>query len=343
MGIKYLAKEAKYYKHLDGGIKRIGKKFAFAKTPLKKWVNSSSYNKIYSKLVKKKILKEKPYILHIENTNICNARCVMCPHVKMKRTKGIMSQKEFEKIIDNTLPYLPIRYVTITGFGEPLIDKGIIAKIEYLNKKYPKIKINIYTNASTLTKDLTEKLLKLKILKINFSINGTKSSYKKIMGLDYDKTVKNIVYFLRKKKELKKKFPLTNVSAMLIKDNKKDMKAFKRFWMDKTDSVMIYLPSDWAGEVDLGIVDQTPFKFKRWPCAILWRWISVDVKGDVLMCCRDYESKVTFGNLLKKNIKQIRGSGKFKELLKKQANYDFNTPICNKCNNCFDSSLDWWN
>jgi len=343
MDLKYLFKEARYYRHLDGGLWRIGVKYLFAKTPLRKIVNTCFYNFFYSKIVKLKIKRQKPYILHLENTNICNAKCIMCPHIKMKRKKEIMSQKDFEKIIENIAPYAPIKYVTITGFGEPLADKNIIEKIKYLNEKYPNYKISIYTNASLLTKELTEKLLRLKILKINFSINGTKKSYKRIMDLDYDSTVANIDYFLKRKKELGKKFPLTNVSAMLIKDNKNDMEDFKKYWMKKVDSVMIYLPSDWAGAVDVGVVDKVPFRFKRWPCSVLWKWVSIDVNGDLLMCCRDYESKIVFGNLKEQNLSEVLGSKKWKDLLKNQARYNFNTPICNKCDNCFDSSLDWWN
>jgi len=343
MDLKYLFKEAKYYQHLDGGLWRIGIKYLFAKTPLKKLVNTSIYNKIYGAIVKSKIKKQRPYILHIENTNICNAKCIMCPHVFMKRKNSVMSQKNFEKIIKNVAPYEKIKYVTITGFGEPLADKGVIEKIKWLNKNYPKYQVVFYTNASLLTKEITEELLKLDILKINFSINGTKNSYKKIMALDYDKTVENIMYFLKRKKEVGKKFPLTNVSSMLIKDNKGDMEEFKKFWMDKVDSVMIYLPSDWAGAVDVGVVDKIPFKFKRWPCPILWKWLSVDVEGNIIMCCRDYESKIVFGNLLKKNIREIREGKEWQELMQKQARFDYNTPICNKCDNCFDSSLDWWN
>jgi len=343
MGLGYLLKEAEYYKHLDGGLKRIGIKYLFAKTPLKKLVNTGIYNFIYSGLMKRKTKKFSPYMLHIENTNICNATCIMCPHVKMKRSKKIMSQADFEKIIENIAPFANIKYVAVTGFGEPLADKEIINKIKYLNKMHPEYQINIYTNASLMTEKISDELLKLNILKINFSINGSRNTYKKIMGLDYNKSVKNILYFLKKKKELGKKFPLTNVSAMLIKDNKEDINEFKKYWEQKVDSVMLYLPSDWVGSIDEGILDKVPFKEKRWACATLWRTISIDVKGNVIMCCRDYESKVVLGNLLKQNIKQIWESEKFKELLKKQANLDFCMPVCSRCNNVFDSSLDWWN
>lgn len=343
MNLGYLIKEARYYNKLGKGhFKRMLTKFLLAKTPLSKVVNTPFYSKFYAMKMKNRI-KNGPSVLQIENTNLCNAKCIMCPHVKMKRKQKIMTQKEFVKICRNVLPYEKIRTLTITGFGEPLIDREIFEKIEWINKNYPKIDIDIYTNASLLTKEYADKLLELKTHKINFSINGTEETYSKIMKLNYENTRQNILYFLRRKKELGKTYPLTNISLMILNENRKDIEKIINFWIDKANSVMSYAPSNWAGGLkELEIITKTPFRQKRWPCFALWNNITVDVEGNVVMCCRDYESRVKFGNLLRQNIKNIRNSEKFRNLMKKQLNFDFSTEICNKCDNSFDSSLDWW-
>jgi radical SAM protein with 4Fe4S-binding SPASM domain len=261
----------------------------------------------------------------------------------MKRKGRTMSQKEFEKICKNVMDYEKIKNITITGFGEPLIDKEIDKKIEWLNNNYPKVDIDIYTNASLLSQDVSEKLLRLKLHKINFSINGTEKSYNEIMGLNYDKTKENILYFLKKKKERGLNYPLTNISLMIIKENEKEIEEVVSFWKDKTDSIMTYMPSDWAGSLkSVSFVAKNPFKPKRWPCKVLWDSVTVDVDGNVIMCCRDYESVVKFGSLLKHNINEIRQSEKFRALRESQSKYDFSSQICSTCDNCFDSSLNWW-
>ena len=339
MSLKYLLKEAKYYKKVDGSLKRIFLKCLFAKTPLKKTVNSRLYSLIYSKMIGKKSSIIGPSILSIENTNICNAKCIMCPHSIMKRKQKVMKQKDFEKIVNKVMKEEKIKFVTITGFGEPLIDRGIGKKIEFVNKKYPDAKIIIFTNASLLTKELSEKLLKLKVFKINFSINSIKSEYKKIMGLDYDKTISNIDYFIKKKKDLKKDYPLVNVSLMVLNDNKRNIDEFLKQWQDKADSVMTYLPSDWAGALDHAII-KTQFKDKRWPCMALWKNITVDVEGRVIVCCRDYESISSLGNLLKEDYNKIKS--RIKALQERHLKGDYDYSVCAKCDNSFDSSLDWW-
>jgi len=344
MNTPYLIKEANYYKKLGKGhLKRMIIKYILAKTPASCIVNRYGYNKIYDNKIKNKLKSIRPTLLQIENTNFCNAKCVMCPHVIMKRKAKIMTQKEFIKICKNVLDYEPINLVTITGFGEPLIDKEIFKKIEWINKNYPKVDVDIYTNASLLTKDLGKILLGLKIHKINFSINGTEKTYKKIMGLDYKETKENIINFLQNKNKLKKKYPLTNISLMIVKENKEEINSVIKFWEKKADSIMVYVPSDWAGSYkSLSIISKNPFKNKRWPCYALFSSITVDVNGDVIMCCRDYESKIKFGNLLKKNIEEIRRGKNFQSLLKKHAEGNYKTPICFSCDNVFDSSLNWW-
>jgi radical SAM protein with 4Fe4S-binding SPASM domain len=344
MSLKHLFKEIIYYKRLDGGLKRIGTKFILAKTPLKKWVNTSLYNSIYENKIMKKTQKIEPVFLQIENTNICNANCIMCPHTSMKREKKIMSRKDFEKIVDNVLEKYPkIKTLIITGFGEPFVDKEIIEKINFVNKKYPNLQIDIYTNANLLDKKIIQDLFNTKLHKINFSVNGTRETYKKMMGLDYEKTLKNILEFLELKKKSGKKFPLVNISLMIMKENEKDVGEFQNFWLDKADSVMIYPPSNWTGKQKINFATSNPFKQKRWPCGALWQFITVDVDGNLIMCCRDYESVVKFGNLLEKNIEDIFDGKKFNELRKKQLEKNFDTLICKNCDNCFDSSLNWWN
>lgn len=339
MRVGYIIKEARYYRKITGFSRAI-KKFLLSQTPLSKLVNTAFYNKIYYGLVKSKSDKVEPSILQIENTNLCNAKCVMCPHTIMKRKRKIMKQKDFEKIVDNVIGGYCIKRITITGFGEPFIDKELVKKINYLNKNYPQLKIDLYTNASALTKKRTDELLKTRVDRITFSINGTKKNYKKIMGLNYDSTEKNVLYFMKKKAELKNPI-LTNLSLMILKENEKDVNEFVKFWSPLSDSVRVYAPSNWAGNVD--IIQTTPFKNnKQWPCGVLWTNITVDVDGNVIMCCRDYESRVKFGNLIKEDIKKIRNSDKFTKLLQKQLNFDFKTPVCITCDNSSDSSIEWW-
>ena len=56
---------------------------------------------IYNYLTFRKRI-EFPRKIQIEPTNICNARCVMCPLKDMKRKTGYMDFELYRKIIDET-------------------------------------------------------------------------------------------------------------------------------------------------------------------------------------------------------------------------------------------------
>ncbi len=343
MNLKYLIKEAKYYRKLDGGLKRVFWKFLFYKTPLSRLVNTKAYNYFYKKRMEKFTKEHRPTILQIENTNICNARCIMCPHVNMKRKQKIMKFEDFKKIVDDSMASYPsIRLLVITGFGEPLVDQGIVEKIDYVNKKYPNLQIDIYTNGGLLKKELSDELLEKKIHKINFSINALEKDYKKIMGLNYDSVSKNIIYFMDKRKRLNREYPLVNISMMILKQNKEDIQKFIELWEKRADSVMTYMPLEWAGGKKVDTVEEVKMKKKRWPCIPLWQSIMVDVAGDIIMCCQDYESKVTFGNALKQPIKEIMNSERFKRIRELQLKGIYNMPVCNTCDNWVNSSFSWW-
>jgi len=337
-----MIQEMKYYIRLEGFSRPI-KKFLLYRSPLSKLVNTNLYNKFYYKHIKKQANKIKPKILQIETTNACNARCLMCPHRFMKRKVKIMNLKDFSKILDNVIKNYKIERLTINGFGEPLVDKGIIEKIQYANRKYPNLKVDLYTNASLLNKEMADKLLKMRLGRITFSINGTDKNYKKVMGLDYNTVKKNVIYFLEEKRARKNPV-LVNISMMILKENEKQEQKFVDFWRKYADSVRVYYPSDWAGVLkeNLGL-QEIPYDRKQWPCSALWTHIVIHSNGEFIVCCRDYESSIQFGNLLKgDDIKKLRESEKFRALQKQHLNFDFSSPICKSCDHAYDSSIEWW-
>ena len=337
--LKYLIKEIKYYKELDGGLKRVAIKFLLTRTPLKKIVNTALYNKIYAHLIKKKANKIMPHMLTIEDSSICNARCVMCPYSSMKREKKIMAEETFKKTVDTILPAEKIKYIKFTGLGEPLCDKDLEKRIEYINKNYD-TRIILFTNGGLLTKERADNLLKLNIFKINFSINGVKEEYENNMKLNYERTIENIKYFLKAKKDLGNKYPLVNISSVLINEKQKnDFESFKQEWVNEVDSIISCLPSNWSGKVDEKIAKQS-FRGRTWACANLWKEIYVNVDGNIVLCDIDYECEKKFGNIntdsyaaIKKNLDETKAQ---------HLKGDFVPNACKNCVSSFDTSVDWW-
>ena len=62
-------------------------------------------------------------------------------------------------------------------------------------------------------------------------------TYNKIMGLNYDVTIKNIQTLLKLKKKMKSKLKV-QVSFVISNNNKKEIRKFTLQWINKTDMNM---------------------------------------------------------------------------------------------------------
>lgn len=73
-----------------------------------------------------------PVRLQIETTDVCNLRCIHCKREKLEdMNTATMPVETFTRIIDAIEPF----YVTMAGFGEPLIDRSIISKLALLHRR----------------------------------------------------------------------------------------------------------------------------------------------------------------------------------------------------------------
>jgi len=156
------------------------------------------YDSIYDKKIKrsiKKLEKEFPIGIDIGVTNACNSDCIMCPHSKLKNI-GTMDMKLYKKIIDDCSG-LKIKMVTLSFFGEPLLDKTLIEKIKYAKSRG--LIVGFYSNASLLTEKWARDLIKSNLDGITISFDGySKETYEKIRrGLKFNIVKKNILNLIK--------------------------------------------------------------------------------------------------------------------------------------------------
>ncbi len=89
--------------------------------------------------------------VRIETTNLCNAKCIMCPRDELTRPKASMSYEHCKNLIDQA-DTLGAELISLFGYGEPLIDTSLGAKIRYCTQLG--LKTFITTNASLLESPL---------------------------------------------------------------------------------------------------------------------------------------------------------------------------------------------
>lgn len=275
-------------------------------------------------------------ILGIENTNICNASCHMCGYRLMKRPKVIMPYDDFCRMIDIARRE-GIRRVCFGQVGEPLTDKELVKKIDYMHKSGMELD-SITTNASLLNKEIAAELLQYPWRMFMFSIDAvTKETYESIrQGLSYERVIENVRAFLQLRKEANHQQMSVRLNMVVYEKNKHEEEEFFNAWKDyllpgKDDIAFLYAVN-FGGLVNF---NDNRLRSVRIPCGRLWNnLIMVSVTGDIVLCCGDYEAGNNIGNIFKENsIKKLWNNLRMQEFRKLHIKGEFDKiPICINCN-----------
>ncbi len=93
-------------------------------------------------------------IVEIEINSQCNLACSYCPNHEYERTeKGEMSLDNYQIIIDQLVEMNFKGRISHEFYGEPTLHPNFEEIISRTKKSLPETKIELYTNATKLTKD----------------------------------------------------------------------------------------------------------------------------------------------------------------------------------------------
>src|SRR5262249_10079280 len=94
----------------------------------------------------------RPWELHLELTNLCNANCVFCPYQFQERETKMMPEEVFRKAADDFVASGGGSVGLTPIVGDALIHPDFVARVRYL-RSLPKIdRIWVTTNAILLHK-----------------------------------------------------------------------------------------------------------------------------------------------------------------------------------------------
>lgn len=248
-----------------------------------------------------------PAVIMIENTNRCNARCVMCPRETLTRKQGFMDFGLFEKIIREVAKARQKPVVHLHGFGEPLLDKLLPERIR-LAKDLGIKKTYIVTNGSLLFPETARKIIDagLDVMKISFYGTDSKSYSDTMGGLDFDNTLNNIREFLKIRKDMKKKTPKLILQYLPQDTNGAKTEAFKSMWRSvldqKAGDCLNFSSLDNFGG---GRAYNRVGKKIVSVCFYPWSAMSILWDGRAVTCCVDYNGVQGLGDLTVQSIREI--------------------------------------
>lgn len=239
-------------------------------------------------------------IISIENTTLCAANCIMCVRKKYRGPLTHMKQELFEKSVREAVQ-CGVEMMTLTGFGEPLMDPEIEIKLAYIKNNFPNVKVALTTTGYGLQGHMLDVICTY-LDEINFSMYGVnKDIYECVHGgsVKYEENKKNIDDLLEREKR-----PYVIVSYIDMSITHKYIEEWKSYYKEKADQINIWKLHRWPHS------DNQDTSFKQCaPCRCLrldtLNGLYIKVNGEVSPCCFDYNTELSLGNIKESTLQEI--------------------------------------
>lgn len=289
-----------------------------------------------------------PPMVVFDVTNVCNLRCIHCPHAEMVQSNLYKPQhlelKHYQKALDEIGQTGQDCLVRLTGDGEPLLHPHIIEFVQYA-KQYPNIVINLTSNGNLLTPSIADTLLQTDIDLIDISLDAlSKETYNIVRrGGNFNKLMQNIFYLLniiaKRKKSTK-----TMVSFIEQSQNQHEADCFVMFWKSCVDYVLhrnLHSASGLAKQEESRRRNSF-YQTTRYPCPHLWKRLTIDFLGNIKFCAHDWSFKETtvLGNISSTTLGEVWAGSDLARL--REQHVENAIPEGVACSACSDWASSHW-
>ncbi len=286
-------------------------------------------------------LEKRPWNLHIETTNICNAKCIFCAYQYQARPKMVMTDAVYLKALDDYCSIGGGELMLQSCVGDPLLDPRIVERIKEARSRPEITKIATITNGIHLDKVGIERLLQSGITDLMISTGPWEEKLYRLIyrSKEYHRVRKNVTQLLKMNADggepVRIKISFRTNLSMKKTLELPDYQAIRKYPHEiefNTDF------DTWLGEIgqkDLiyGMHIRPLSRLEKEPCFWFYDGPIVFVDGKVGLCgCRDFNAKseLIVGNIQESHLLDLWQS----ESTKRLRNYFIkgNFPeICRKC------------
>lgn len=253
-----------------------------------------------------------PLAVDLEFSNGCNFRCTMCQQATgwlKKKDEDFMSWDTLKLAVAQCVS-LGVVSMKVNWRGEPTLDPEVAEKIAYI-KSQGIHEVQMNTNASKLTPELCDKLIRSGLDRIIFSCDGIeKKTYEEIRkGGNFDVFMENVRTFRQRRNAIdatrwpwQRKMPTIRINMAVMDQNRGQVGQYREFFKDIADEFFfnsVYQPQ--ASDLNKG----QHRTVKRKGCPQIWQRLIVDVHGSVVPCCVDFREKLKMGSVQEDGLKRI--------------------------------------
>lgn len=292
--------------------------------------------------------------INLSLSNRCNANCIWCPKSRGTKHNYDMSfdiiKKIIDEISDSTFPH-KIEMIHVSENGEALYNADFLNIVRYIKNKLPNVAINFLSNFGLMTNEISESLLKEKLLtSIQVNIDGhDKDSYFSVKGISFSSVIKNLKFFLEMREKYDPEFDFcinvmpafeyaATVKSFLgvIPDRLSDNNIITVSTFEETEKFLrTFVPDNvrirhskaglWAERNKIKNLIK-PVTNKELECPLFSRVKQeafIAPNGDWYACCLDDNNDLVLGNVMKQSIEEIYNSQTRLLLLQNLENKEF--------------------
>lgn len=271
-----------------------------------------------------------PQAVYIEPTNLCNLKCLMCPHGHgLINEKGMLDYSLFSKIM-NDIEAIP-NFNPLIGLhmnGEPLLHKKLPDMIAHASGIG--LKTLIHTNGMLMNETISTQLVQAGLSEVSFSFEGeTPKKYESLRrNSDYKQVKENIQNFL---KYIKK----TKVVIEVLKFRNKDALAISEAFKNEFPGAYFksFFASNWHGTINMPELNETLiYAEKSSMCKAAQEVFAISWDGLVHPCCLDYNNELIIGDMKTQSIRDVWYGEQRRQVLNKMEKGLYkDLSICKQC------------
>lgn len=202
-----------------------------------------------------------------------------------------MTMETFERIVEGLLDYPKrIKAIIFAGHGEPLTHKSIHLMVKMLKEANVSERVEITTNGTLLTREMTDSLVTAGLDRLKISIQGTTpDQYMKIAGydIDYDQFLSNLAYLYKNKESIEVYIKAIDTSLTSDADHAR----FQALFSPVSDYLDVEYLIPFVQQIDHSSLKSSFDKCKQGHmisssiCSMPFYMQVIAPNGDILPCC----------------------------------------------------------
>ena len=268
-------------------------------------------------------------MLSLEINTVCNAKCIMCPQSTLARRGKTMPKKDVLSIVEQAVEGLDVKRVQPHLYGESHLHPDYVEILSEIKRRWPNVILSDTTNGSALTKPEIATTMYTHLDKLTISLDGATAGMIEDIrpGLHGAAVIEGVIENLGRQ-DCGQEILVNTVVMDLNRAHVRLIGDMLRATGRKLGHGICEV-SDLHGHTESG----KPLRDMSSACSRPFHVVTVNVLGDMILCCRDQDSEEVFGtDLAEGGLVESWNSPAFSQL--RMIHEDETSDLVDLCSRC---------